>query len=354
MNKIKATMSAAQKKQLMKKSKEAGAKRTRSEIASQKDNQDSSDSDGMDETSRPLAGKRLPSLSWRKFTELARMLKLSFAEDDTMMEWAFRLLEADNAMKEATHAEAEEVVEELEEAVDRRGRSGKDTEKRDRDPPFFRCNMSTVLFINGVDQIAAAMEARNWTQGLISFFRSAGVMIMDVWALQKNKDGRIVSALVKFATRFQKVMAVNYLNDERVHLTNSLGRGTQNRINARDAFRREQMEVVRDMYHRGWWLKKETKIDSYRIHNTGEEQPLFEVRTKVNGKIVWGPPPAVHTDTPPRTRREDRRTVSAARRLGEPMDAATAGGSVEGVEGGSARLSSHTIGDAIEAARDNC
>ncbi len=42
-------------------------------------------------------------------------------------------------------------------------------------------------------------------------------------------------------------------------------------------------------------MKKEGQIQSYRIYNTGEEEPTFEVRTQVDGKPTWMPASALAT-----------------------------------------------------------
>ena len=47
-------------------------------------------------------------------------------------------------------------------------------------------------------------------------------------------------------------------------------------------------------------MKKEGQIQSYRIYNTGEEEPTFEVRTQVNGKPTWRPASALATGSPRR------------------------------------------------------
>ncbi len=54
-------------------------------------------------------------------------------------------------------------------------------------------------------------------------------------------------------------------------------------------------------------LKKAGKIQSYRIYNTGAEEPTFEVRTQMGGKQIWGPAPSVSEES---LRRDETRRGS--------------------------------------------
>jgi hypothetical protein len=56
--------------------------------------------------------------------------------------------------------------------------------------------------------------------------------------------------------------------------------------------------MVQEAYNRGYQLKKADKIQAYRIYNQGGDEPVFEVRTGVHGKVTWGPPPPPSGDTP--------------------------------------------------------
>ncbi len=47
------------------------------------------------------------------------------------------------------------------------------------------------------------------------------------------------------------------------------------------------MARVQACYTKGYAMKKAGQIQSYRIYNTGEGEPTFEVRTLVNGKPTW-------------------------------------------------------------------
>ncbi len=69
-------------------------------------------------------------------------------------------------------------------------------------------------------------------------------------------------------------------------------------MNVRDAFPREQMGQVQSAYSRGFQLKKEGKIQAYRVYNQGGKEPVFEVRQEVNGRPSWGPAPARDGDGP--------------------------------------------------------
>jgi hypothetical protein len=55
---------------------------------------------------------------------------------------------------------------------------------------------------------------------------------------------------------------------------------------------------VQEAYNRGYQLKKAGKIQAYRIYNQGGDEPVFEVRTAVDGRATWGPPPPPPGDTP--------------------------------------------------------
>jgi hypothetical protein len=55
------------------------------------------------------------------------------------------------------------------------------------------------------------------------------------------------------------------------------------------------MARVQACYTKGYAMKKAGQIQSYRIYNTGEEEPTFEVRTQVNGKPTWMPASALAT-----------------------------------------------------------
>jgi hypothetical protein len=91
---------------------------------------------------------------------------------------------------------------------------------------------------------------------------------------------------------------MDIFNDVRMRMEADMERGTRSRINARDAFQQEDMGYVRECYNRGWQLKKDKQIDSYRILNAGKDKPVFEVRVRVNGRNVWRAPPAPTGTTP--------------------------------------------------------
>jgi hypothetical protein len=183
-------------------------------------------------------------------------------------------------------AALQDQVDSMEEEVAATKKSAADKEG----PPFFRGNMATTIMLNGVEEIRKKKGAETSTQGIIALFKDVGVYVMDVWIVKKEGD-RAVSALVKFGSRFQKITALAAVNGFRTEYSRDYTKKNKHAVNARDAFPREQLEAVQACYRRGYELKSSGKIQSYRIFNTGAEQPTFEVRREVDGKNVWGPPP---------------------------------------------------------------
>jgi hypothetical protein len=133
--------------------------------------------------------------------------------------------------------------------------------------------------------------------GVTDIFWEAKVMVKDYWVLKKQGDA-VVSVLVQTASRYQKILAIAAVNDARDRVAENLGRA-QCRVNVRDAFPKEQLEMVQEAYNRGYHLKKAGKIQAYRIYNQGGDEPVFEVRTAINGKTTWGPALPLTGDTPP-------------------------------------------------------
>ena len=72
------------------------------------------------------------------------------------------------------------------------------------------------------------------------------------------------------------------------------------------------MPAVQACYNRGYQLKLAGTIQAYRIHNTGADQPTFEVRKMVEGKVMWGPAPPPTGETPEAVRRPRREGSSRA------------------------------------------
>jgi hypothetical protein len=111
--------------------------------------------------------------------------------------------------------------------------------------------------------------------------------------------------LVQTASRYQKILAIAAVNEARERVAENLGRA-QCQVNVRDAFPKEQLEMVQEAYNRGYHLKKAGKIQAYRICNQGGEEPVFELRTVVNSKQTWGPAPPPTGDLPPLKGRSSR------------------------------------------------
>jgi hypothetical protein len=124
-------------------------------------------------------------------------------------------------------------------------------------------------------------------------------------------------------------MAIGAVNYAREQVMECAGKA-QCRVNVRDAFPREQIEQVQEAYNRGYHLKKAGKIQAYRVYNHGGDSPVFEVRSMVDGKAVWGPPPPSAGETPAVRQRTARgRHGEDGGQAGEDMEVADGGG-VEG------------------------
>jgi hypothetical protein len=134
-------------------------------------------------------------------------------------------------------------------------------------------------------------------------------MTRDFWVVKKHND-EVVSVLVQTSSRYQKILAVGAINTARGQVGEGLGRA-QCRVNVRDAFPREQMGQVQSAYSRGFQLKKDCKIQAYRVYNQGGEEPVFEVRTEVNGRASCRPAPASDGDTLAGRERRQWRTEEA-------------------------------------------
>lgn len=248
------------------------------------------------------------AMTKKGFKELAETLKLRITKDPMKMELAYRLITLDNFLMSASKGVTKETVDAMEqEAAKNAGGNGSG---QDGTPLFFKGDLSNTIMVNGIDQIQQMMRANTWHRGLLSLFGGNGIHVADVWVVKKV-DNKVVSALVKFSTRFQKIMAMAVFNEERAKMANDMP-PRECRINARDAFPREQMQAVKECYSRGYQLKKAGKVDSYRIHNTGAGSPTFEVRSMIEGRRTWGPPPPHTGDTPPMARRP---TMTGRRRM---------------------------------------
>jgi hypothetical protein len=132
---------------------------------------------------------------------------------------------------------------------------------------------------------------------LTDLFWEAKVTVRDYWVVKKQGDN-VISVLVQTISRYQKIRAIGAISYARDQVNEGLGRA-HCRVNVRDAFPKEQLEQVQNAYNRGYQLQKAGKIQAYRIYNQGGEEPVFEVRTTVDGKLTWGlaPPPPGETPT---------------------------------------------------------
>ena len=244
---------------------------------------------------RPAADKVLP-ITKEEFYELMLMVKHPIIHDEDRLEKAYRYIDfANSVMEEKTEERLDQEMEEMQEGDDN------DNSKTDKDPGhvFFRGNMSTTIMLNGVDQIAEKLNSPTWGKAIWDLYRGTGVGVQDVWAVKKENN-RVVSALVKFSSRYQKTAAITIVNDIRADIADSLPSRSRVRVNARDAFPKSQMARVQACYTKGYAMKKAGQIQSYRIYNTGEGEPTFEVRTLVNGKPTWRLASALPTGSPRR------------------------------------------------------
>jgi hypothetical protein len=250
----------------------------------------SSDEEGVN---RPKKDK-VYTMSKKEFVEQMTLLNHPILKDEDQMERTFRYIDLANSMMRNS-AKRREEMEDMEEAVGKEDERVRKIYKRDG-PPFFRGDMSTTIMVNGVDQITRCRRARGWSQALTELFWENKVMVRDFWVVKKQGDA-VVSVLVQTASRYQKILAIGAVNQARDHVSEDLSR-MQCRVNVRDAFPKEQLEMVQEAYNRGYQLKKAGKIQAYRIYNQGGDEPVFEVRTAVDGKVTWGPPPPPSGDTP--------------------------------------------------------
>ena len=238
------------------------------------------------EVDRPFRDKEMAMSKW-DFLQRMTAANHPLIRDPEQLELTYRYIDLANSMlrKSGKRTEEMDVVQEV--VVDT------ETEKvQDREaPPFFRGNMATTVMVNGVDQIVRHRRARGWSQALTDLFWEAKVMVRDFWVVKKQND-EVVSVLVQTSSRYQKILAIGAVNAARGHVGEGLGRA-QCRVNVRDAFPRKQMEQVQNAYNRGYQLKKEGRIQAYRVYNQGGDEPVFEVRVEIDGRASWGPPPPV-------------------------------------------------------------
>jgi len=287
-----------------------------------------SSSEDEDDVPRPHKDEHIP-MTKKAFLQMVEINKLPIGQDTQQLELMYRFIDLSNAlMKEKAKAGLEEQVGLMEEEL-------KEKEKKEKDgPAFFKGNMSTTIMLNGVDQLVRYNSRKaSWSQVIVNLFRGYGVMVMDMWVV-KRQGTEVVSVLVKFASRFQKILAMGAVNDRRAELNQELPRQAKVRVNARDAFPKEQIEAVQECYNRGYQMKKSGRITAYRIHNTGGSMPTFEVRKLVDGQQVWGPAPPSTGETPERSRRgRSSRSTSQMRKSDSDTEMQTEGTSSSQVEG---------------------
>jgi hypothetical protein len=281
-------------------------------------------SDEEEEVDRPLKGKAMCMSKW-DFLQRMTAANHPIIHDQEQLELTYRYIDLANSMLKKSSKRMEE-IEDMQDAVDT------EAEKRHskESPPFFRGNMSTTVMVNGVDQIVRHRRARGWSQALTDLFWEARVMVRDFWVVKKQND-EVVSVLVQTSSRYQKILAIGAVNEARGMVREGLGRA-QCRVNVRDAFPREQMEQVQNAYNRGFQLKKEGKIQAYRVYNQGRNEPVFEVRTEANGKVSWGPAPALGGAEPAgqgKQRRKTDETQQTEDRSREGEDGSQTGGERE-------------------------
>jgi hypothetical protein len=263
-----------------------------------------SSDDDEGKVKRPARDKVL-HITKEEFYEQMVMAKHPIIHDEDRLEKAYRYIDIANSMMEKkTEEKLDRVMAEKQDEMDAKNNNGK--ADREAGPAFFRGNMSTTIMLNGVDQIAEKLDSPTWGKAIWDLYRGTGVAVQDVWGVKKENN-RVVSVLVKFSTRYQKTAAISIVNEIRADIVNSLPNRTRVRVSARDAFPKDQMEKVQECYTRGYALKKAGKIQSYRIYNTGAEEPTFEVRTLMGGKQIWGPAPSLSEES---LRREETRRGS--------------------------------------------
>ena len=238
------------------------------------------------EVDRPFRDKEMAMSKW-DFLQRMTAANHPLIRDPEQLELTYRYIDLANSMLRKSGKRTEEMDVVQEAVVDTETEKAQDREA----PPFFRGNMATTVMVNGVDQIVRHRRARGWSQALTDLFWEAKVMVRDFWVVKKQND-EVVSVLVQTSSRYQKILAIGAVNAARGHVGEGLGRA-QCRVNVRDAFPRKQMEQVQNAYNRGYQLKKEGRIQAYRVYNQGGDEPVFEVRVEIDGRASWGPPPPV-------------------------------------------------------------
>jgi hypothetical protein len=258
-------------------------------------------------------------VSKQDFLEKMRLVNHPILQDEEQLEMTFRYIDLANSMMRKSASRMMEMA-----AMGQEEDFTPQTASKRDAPPFFRGDMSTTIMVNGVDQIVRARRANGWSQALTDLFWEAKVVVRDYWVVKKQGD-TVVSVLVQTISRHHKIMAIGAVNYAREQVMECAGKA-QCRVNVRDAFPREQIEQVQEAYNRGYHLKKAGKIQTYRVYNHGGDSPVFEVRSMVDGKAVWGPPPPPTGETPAVRQRTARgRKGEDGRQGGEDMEVADGG-----------------------------
>ena len=287
----------------------SAAKRLRRQ---EKDGQEFTSSSEEDEgLERPHKDEYIP-LCKKEFTAFAKMQKLPIVQDSRKMEVMYRYIDLVNTLMnpeglEAIAGDVEEMEQELEQQ--REGQTRR--QPGQEGPAFFRGNMATTIMLNGIDQLVRYHRQKDvrWNKAIGDLFIGEGVTVLDAWVVKKENN-EVVSVLVKFPSRYQKVLAIRAVNDTRDRLERE--HKAKIRVNCRDAFPKDQMPAVQACYNRGYQLKLAGTVQAYRIHNTGADQPTFEVRRMVEGKPMWVPAPPPTGDTPVSSRRPRKEGSSQA------------------------------------------
>jgi hypothetical protein len=274
-------------------------------------------SDEEEQVDRPLRSKAM-IMSIKDFQEKMTLLNhpIMDPENKEQLELTYRYIELANSMLRNSASRKKEMADmeaDLEDDTTRRPRAA----KKDG-PPFFRGNMATTILVSGVDQIQRAARAKTWSQALLDLMWEARVTVQDFWVVKRQGES-VVSVLVQMSSRYQKILAMGAINNAREKVDSMLGRA-QCRVFARDAFPQAQLDDVQAAFRRGYELKKAGRIQAYRIYNQGGDQPVFEVRTLVDGRPTWGPAPPTTGDTPKAADRESRRRERGATSSAERMD----------------------------------
>jgi hypothetical protein len=136
--------------------------------------------------------------------------------------------------------------------------------------------MSTTIMMNGVDQIADKLRSPTWGKAIWDLYRGTGVGVQDVWPVKKENN-KVVSALVKFSSRYQKTAAISIVNEIKADIAHGLSNRARVRVGARDAFPREQMSKVQEYTQEDTSLRKQERYNriGYTTQGQGNQHLKF-------------------------------------------------------------------------------